>query len=315
MTTKLLPARESLARLRESLGRVVRGKSEVIDRLIVAVLAGGHVLIEDVPGVGKTTLAKALARVLDVAFARIQFTPDLLPADVLGTEVLDPQKGSFAFHRGPVFTSVLLADEINRASPRTPSALLEAMGEGHVTIDGVATALPSPFIVVATQNPIEFHGTYPLPEAQLDRFLFRISMGYPEFEEELGVLQDRRSEDPLTRVLPVLDGPTLLGLQAAVREVVVKEPVSRYLLAIVAATRRHPELALGVSTRGALALYRAAQARAVLDDREFVSPDDLQALAVPTFAHRVIPTEEARFGGRRMEAVVAEIVSRVAVPR
>lgn len=309
------PSYEVLTRVREALGCVLRGKSNVIDRLLVAVLAGGHVLIEDVPGVGKTTLAKALARVLDVPFARIQFTPDLLPADVLGTEVLDVQKGSFAFRRGPVFTSVLLADEINRASPRTQSALLEAMGEAQVTVDGVAEPLPAPFMVVATQNPGEFHGTYPLPEAQLDRFLFRISMGYPEFEAELSVLLDRRIEDPLRHVTPLLDGPAVLALQAHVREVTVKEPVARYLLEIVAATRRHPELALGVSTRGALALYRASQACAVLDGREFVSPDDVQTLAIPTLAHRLIPTEEARFGGRRMEAIVAEVVAGVPVPR
>ena len=303
------------ASLRDALCGVVRGKAHVVEHLLVALFAGGHVLIEDVPGVGKTTLAKALAKVLDVPFARLQFTPDLLPADILGTEVLDPQRGTFAFRRGPVFTSVLLADEINRASPRTQSALLEAMNEAHVTIEGVAHPLPSPFMVVATQNPSEFHGTYPLPEAQLDRFLLRLTMGYPELEDELAVLLDRKVSCPLAKLTPGLDAAAVLFHQAAVREVAVKESVARYLLDVVTATRRHPALSLGVSTRGALSFYRAVQASAYLQGRDYVSPDDVQRLSVPTLAHRVIPTEDARFGGRRMDALIAEIVAGVAVPR
>jgi MoxR-like ATPase len=306
--------RKSIDAIREALATVVRGKQQAIDLLLVGVLAGGHVLIEDVPGVGKTTLAKALARVFAVEFTRVQFTPDLLPADILGTEVLNPKDGTFSFHAGPIFTNVLLADEINRASPRTQAALLEAMNEGQVTIEGVSHRLPNPFFVVATQNPIEFQGTYPLPEAQLDRFLLRLTMGYPAIEDELCILQDRKLADPIDSLAAVATGQQVMALQAAVRAVEVKESVARYLLELVAATRRHRDLALGISPRGALALYRAAQAHALLADREYVSPDDIQTLAVSALAHRVMPTQKARYGGTGTDGIVAEIVESIAVP-
>jgi MoxR-like ATPase len=310
----LTAERPLLAEIREALARVIRGKREVIDLLLVGVLGAGHVLIEDVPGVGKTTLAKALARVLDVEFARVQFTPDLLPADILGSVVLNPREGSFSFQRGPIFTNVVLADEINRASPRTQSALLEAMNEGQVTVEAKTYPLTQPFFVIATQNPVDFQGTYPLPEAQLDRFLLRLTMGYPAEEEELEMLRDRRASDPLDDLGPLLDATRIVALQRAVRQVEVRPPVARYLLRLVRATREHGDLALGISPRGALGLYRAAQARAALDGRDFVSPDDVQALAVPTLAHRVLPTERARYGGTTSSAVIEQIVQSLRVP-
>ena len=306
--------REALDEIRRRLNGVVRGKPEVIDLLSVGLLGGGHVLIEDVPGTGKTTLAKTLARVFDIEFSRVQFTPDLLPADILGTEVLNPTDGSFTFHRGPVFANVLLADEINRASPRTQSALLEAMNEQQVTIEGKTYALPSPFVLIATQNPVDFQGTYPLPEAQLDRFLLRLTIGYPSQEDELQVLFDRRLRDPLSTVEACADASLILELQRAVRDVDVKEPVARYILALADATRKHRELELGMSTRGALAMYRAAQALAFMDARKYVTPDDIQTLAGPVLAHRVLPTQTARYGGGTTDAVIAEIVASVPVP-
>ncbi|MFP6686922.1 MAG: AAA family ATPase, partial [Polyangiaceae bacterium] len=224
--------RELLNRIRSTLAEVIRGKKDVIDLLLVGVLGGGHVLIEDVPGVGKTTLAKALARVFEVDFARVQFTPDLLPADIVGTEVLNPADGSFSFHHGPVFTHVLLADEINRASPRTQSALLEAMGEHQVTVEGKTHPLPDPFFVIATQNPVDFQGTYPLPEAQLDRFLLKLTMGYPPIEDELRILSERKLSDPLDSLEAVATGDDIRRMQLAVRKIEVKESVARYILAI-----------------------------------------------------------------------------------
>jgi MoxR-like ATPase len=308
------PLRAIVDEIRKRLNAVVRGKEEVIDLLVMGVIGAGHVLIEDVPGVGKTTLAKALARVFDVQFARVQFTPDLLPADIVGTEVLKPADGSFAFHAGPVFTNVLLADEINRASPRTQSALLEAMNEHQVTVEGVSRPLPEPFFVIATQNPVDFQGTYPLPEAQLDRFMLRVKMGYPEPDDELKILIDRKLTDPLTALEPLATASHVLALQDAARRVEMKESVARYVLELVGATREHRDLELGVSTRGALALYRAAQARALLDNRDFVTPDDVQQMAVPVFAHRVLLAQEARYGGTTADGTVAAIVDRVAVP-
>jgi MoxR-like ATPase len=306
--------RTLLQRIREALGSVIRGKDEAIELLLVGVLGGGHVLIEDVPGVGKTTLAKALARVLDVDFARVQFTPDLLPADIIGAEILNPIDGTFSFLPGPVFTNVLLADEINRASPRTQSALLEAMNENQVTIEGKGRVLTPPFLVVATQNPIDFHGTYPLPEAQLDRFMLRLKMGYPGEDDELKILEDRQREDPLLALKAVATGEQIVELQRKVREVEVEKSVSRYLLKLTHATRNHRHLQLGLSPRGALALYRAAQARALLSGRQYVSPDDLQALAVSVLAHRVLPTQKARYGGSDTDAIIRDIVADVAVP-
>jgi len=305
---------ELFARLRTAAGRIIQGKAEAIDLLLVAVLAGGHVLVEDVPGVGKTTLAKALAQLFQVSFSRVQFTPDLLPADILGSLVLDPRQGSFSFHKGPIFTNVLLADEINRASPRTQSALLEAMSESQVTVDGKTYTLAAPFFVFATQNPHEFAGTYPLPEAQLDRFLVRIGIGYPAADAELSMLYARQHQDPLTSLLPVASGDDLAAMQAAVRDVEVKPAVGRYLLSIVTATREHTDIALGASPRGALALFRAAQAHAYLDGRSYVSPDDVQTMVVATLGHRLALTPEARYGGRGGEVVLKEILRALRVP-
>jgi MoxR-like ATPase len=305
--------RRTLEAITAALNTVIRGKPEVIDLLLVGVLAGGHILIEDVPGVGKTTLAKALARLTSVDFSRVQFTPDLLPADILGTEVLNPSDGGFSFHEGPVFTNVLLADEINRASPRTQSALLEAMNERQVSIEGRTHPLPDPFFVIATQNPIDFEGTYPLPEAQLDRFMLRLELGYPDPEAELMVLEDRRLRDPLDALEALASGAAICALQEATRAVHLEETVARYVLALATATRVHPELELGVSTRAALALCRAAQARALVVGRDYATPDDVQALAVAAFAHRVMLRSAARYGGVTDRALVAEIVNQTPV--
>ncbi len=296
-----------LTRIRETLNAVIRGKEEAVDLVLTGVLAGGHVLIEDVPGVGKTTLAKALARATGLAFARVQFTPDLLPSDVLGASVLDPQAGSFTFHEGPVFTNLLLADEINRASPRTQSALLEAMNEGQATVDGQTRPLPKPFFVLATQNPVDYQGTYPLPEAQLDRFLMRLSMGYPSAEDELDVLFDRKDVDPMDAVESVASGDDVRELQRRVRQVTVSRDVARYLLAVVHATREHPDLALGVSPRGSLSMFRACQSRALLQGRDWVGPGDIQALATPVLAHRLMLGADARYGGKSVEAIRTEV--------
>lgn len=311
MTTTTLA---TLHRLRSALRSVLSGKDDVIDLLLIGLFGAGHVLVEDVPGVGKTTLAKALARALDVTFTRVQFTPDLLPTDILGSQVLNPRDGTLSFHQGPIFTNVLLADEINRASPRTQSALLEAMNESQATVDGVTRALPAPFFVVATQNPSDNQGTYPLPEAQLDRFLLRIGVGYPSAEAELAMLYARRTADPLAGVEPVCDKAAVLGIQGETREIEVKEAVAQYLLEIVHRSRKAAALERGISPRGALAFFRATQARALLQGRAYVSPEDVHALAAPVLAHRVKLTTEARYGGISAETVIANITREVRVP-
>ena len=300
--------------IRRALGQVIHGKAQVIELLLVGVLGGGHVLVEDVPGVGKTTLAKALARAFRATFTRVQFTPDLLPSDILGSSVLNPKEGTFTFHRGPVFTNVLLADEINRASPRTQSALLEAMSESQVTVDGATLPLPSPFFVIATQNPVDYQGTYPLPEAQLDRFFLRLGMGYPDLADELEMLYARQRQNPLDAVEPIASIEELARMQAEVREVEIKRPVAEYLLRVVSKTRDHRDVELGSSPRGALALFRAAQARAYLAGRSWAGPDDVQALAAPVLSHRVLLTTQARYGGTTVDAIIASVVKGVPVP-
>jgi len=294
---------------------VIAGKPEVVRLALVALLGSGHLLIEDAPGVGKTSLAKAIARSLNCRFARLQFTPDMLPSDILGSSVFLPNLGEFEFRRGPVFTNVLLADEINRTTPRTQSALLEAMNEGQVSVEGRTWPLEPPFFVLATQNPFEFEGTFPLPENQLDRFMLCISIGYPDPVAEREILRSHRQGEPVDGLQPVLDPAQLLQLQQAVREIPVDDAITDYLLRIVTATRSHPELALGVSPRGALTFSRAAQARAFLEGRSYVVTDDVKKLAGDVLSHRVICRGLLREGQRvRARNIIRQIVEGTRVP-
>jgi MoxR-like ATPase len=304
-----------LHKLRSNIGTALLGKPEVIQMALTALLAEGHLLIEDVPGIGKTLLAKALARSLGCSFHRIQFTPDLLPSDLLGTSVFHQGTGNFVFQPGPLFAQVVLADEINRATPRTQSALLEAMSDRQVTLDGQTRPLGPPFLVLATQNPYEFEGTYPLPESQLDRFLLRVRIGYPDRQAEKQILLGHRAGEPVDLLEPVLGAQEVAFLQLMVREVRVDEALSDYVLDLIAATRAHPDVYLGGSTRASLFLYRAAQAHAVAEGRDYVVPDDVKRLAVPVLAHRILP-RSARGGGsgEAAEEIVRDILSRTPVP-
>ncbi len=313
MTTEL---QSLVSDLENNITQVVLGKSEVVRLCIVSLLASDHVLLEDVPGVGKTLIGKALSRSISANFSRIQFTADLLPSDITGGNVYNPQTGQFTYTRGPIFGNIILADEINRTPPRTQSALLEAMSDRQVTIDGETHALPQPFMVIATQNPFEFEGTYPLPESQLDRFLMRIAVGYPDREDEIQVLSSHRISEPVDNLRHVLDAQQVISLQQAVRQVTVDESINRYLLDIVDATRKCDELRVGVSTRGALCLYRAAQALALVENRSFVTPDDVKRLAVPVLSHRVIAKGYLQGTHRQaMESLIARLVDEVTVPR
>ena len=287
---------------------VIIGKRQQIELLMVALLCQGHALIEDVPGTGKTMLARAVAASLGIGFKRLQCTPDLLPNDITGVSVFNQRSNEFEFRSGPVFANILLADEINRATPRTQAALLEAMQERQVTVDGVTRPLPAPFLVLATQNPIEYEGTFPLPEAQLDRFLIRLSLGYPETNDEAQILRNLKKHHPIESIGQVVDGSDLLRLYDTVGDVHVDESLEQYILAIVRATRSHPDVALGASPRGSLALYKTAQALAALRGREYVVPDDVKALASLTLAHRLIVKPESQLRGRTAPAIVGEIL-------
>jgi MoxR-like ATPase len=301
---------EFAPRLIANVETVIVGKRTQIEWLLAAMLCQGHVLIEDVPGTGKTMLARAAAASLGLSFKRVQCTPDLLPNDITGVSVFNQQTGGFEFRPGPVFVNILLADEINRATPRTQAALLEAMQEQQVTVDGVTHALPRPFLVLATQNPIEFEGTFPLPEAQLDRFLMRLSLGYPAAADEIAVLRGQRQGHPVEVVRPVGAGEELLALAAQVSAVHVDETVERYCQALASATRAHPDLALGASTRGTLALYKTAQALAALRGRDYVTPDDVKVMAPLTLPHRLIVKPESQLRGRTAETVLKEILEK-----
>lgn len=303
--------------LQQTIEKVIRGKSEVIRLSLIALLAGGHLLIEDVPGVGKTTLAQAMARSFNCSFNRIQFTSDLLPSDIVGLSVYNQRTDIFEFRSGPIFANVILADEINRTTPKTQSSLLEAMAEGHVTIENKTYPLPKPFIVLATQNPVEHHGTYPLPESQLDRFMMRISMGYPEMSEEKQILRNQMTRHPIEDIEAVMQASDVVELQKLVRNVRVDDLILDYLVKIVNTTRSTDLLELGVSPRASLALLHASQACAVLEKRDYCIPDDIKQLVVPVFAHRVVVN--ARYGSTKRqteeaESVLHEILRSVEVP-
>ncbi len=314
------PASSTVAkieRLKSAIEKVIKGKSETVKFALVALLAKGHLLIEDVPGIGKTTLANALARALDLSFQRIQFTSDLLPSDVIGLSIYNQQNGRFEWNAGPIFSNMVLADEINRATPKTQSALLEAMSEKQITVEGVSRPLPLPFMVVATQNPSEHHGTYPLPESQLDRFMLRLHVGYPRKEDERQILRDRERENPLEFVRPVMTEAEVLELQQSVSEVRVDDVLVDYLLNIVAATRENESLELGISPRGTLALFRSAQAIALIEGRDYCIADDIKRLVLPVFAHRVMVNSRNPNAKRRTfeaEQILQEILQKTKVP-
>jgi MoxR-like ATPase len=304
-----------LKRLRDNIQTVFLGKTDVVDLILTGLLAEGHVLIEDVPGVGKTVLARSLARSIDVRFRRVQLTPDLLPSDILGVSVYSTKTGEFTFKPGPIFSNVVLADEINRTTPRTQSALLEAMSEGQVTVDGVSHVLERPFMVMATQNPFEFEGTYLLPENQLDRFMMRVRIGYPSMEHEQRILDSQRLAHPLASLQPVLAAARVIELQELARHVKIADPLSRYILRLVTATRQQEQLRAGVSPRGALALYRAVQAAGLLDGRAFGLPDDVKRLAGPVFAHRIISKTYLQNGDTdTCEQIITQVLESTPTP-
>ena len=316
-TAAATPGSEKIDALCRAVESVIKGKSEAVRLAIVGVIAGGHLLLEDRPGVGKTTLAHALACALGGKFQRIQFTADLLPSDVTGISIYNERTGEFEFKRGPLFANVVLADEINRATPKTQSSLLEAMAESHVTVEGTTHKLPAPFVVLATQNPVEHHGTYPLPESQLDRFMLRLEMGYPSVEDEKQILRDRADGDPLERLQPVIDSEDVLELQREATTILVDDALVDYLMRIVDATRNSEMLDLGVSPRGTLALFRAAQALALTEGRAFCLPDDIKRLVSPVFAHRLMIN--SRFASpltrnTEAESVLRDIVKNISVP-
>lgn len=307
-------AREVAQRVRANVGKVIVGKNASVDLLLIALLSEGHVLLEDVPGMGKTVMARALARSISAPFSRVQGTADLLPADIVGVSVYNPREATFEYRRGPIFANIVLVDEINRATPRTQSALLEAMQERQVTSDGETMPLSAPFLVLATQNPIEMEGTFPLPEAQLDRFLLRIRTTYPSVEEEMNMLLRFKEDDPLESLTPVTDGAELLSLLPIVRKTRVSQPVARYLLDLVRETRKHPSVQLGASPRAALALFRASQALAVIEGRNYVRPDDIKLLAASVLGHRLILTSQSALQTQDADQVVRDLVGALPVP-
>jgi MoxR-like ATPase len=306
--------RDAAQRIQENVARVIVGKDETITLLLVALLCEGHILLEDVPGIGKTTLAKALAKSLGCSFQRIQFTPDLLPSDITGVNVFNQRTNNFEYRAGPLLSQIVLADEINRAGPRTQAALLEAMEERQVTVDGVTHLLPRPFLVLATQNPVELEGTFPLPEAQVDRFLMRVAIGYPDEDEERAILRRFRENNPLTELEPVIAASEILALQRAVREVFVHPAVEEYIVRLTRTTREHDAIQLGASPRGSLALYRTAQALAAMRGRSFVLPDDVKHLLAPVLEHRILTTSQARVRGRGVRDILQDVAARVPVP-
>ncbi len=306
---------QDLAALRSNIELAVLGKSDVVKLVVAAIMAGEHILLEDVPGVGKTLIAKALARSINGKFTRLQFTPDLLPSDITGSSIYNSSNGQFTFNPGPVFANVVLADEVNRAPPRTQSALLEAMGEGQVSVDGETHRLPDPLLVIATQNPFEFEGTYLLPESQLDRFLLRITVGYPSREHELRLLSSHRVGEPVDELKPVIELGRIRELQKIVRNITFETSLANYLLDIIHATRDSDAVQVGVSTRGALAYYRAAQALAMVENRDHVIPDDIKRLAIPVLSHRIVPRGMLPGADRSAaEDVVRQLLGSIAVP-
>ena len=310
-------ASEKIANLQKTIERVIKGKSETVKLALVALLAKGHLLIEDVPGIGKTTLANALSRALDLSFQRVQFTSDLLPSDVIGLSIYNQQTSDFEWKAGPIFANIVLADEINRATPKTQSALLEAMAEEQVTVEGVSRGLPAPFMVIATQNPAEHHGTYPLPESQLDRFMLRLHVGYPSKADERSILRDRERANPLEFVRAVMTEAEILRLQQMVSEVRMDDALVEYLLSVVEQTRAAEAIELGISPRGTLALFRSAQALALIEGRDFCIADDIKRLVLPAFAHRIIVNSRStnlKHKTREAEQILQDILQKTSVP-